>query len=64
MEQDPLELTEEPPVKKEKIEEDEQITIKEELEDEDCTLEPKKEIMDDILAADLTDFLDTTGSCY
>ena len=62
MEQGPVELTKEPPV--EKVEEDEQITVKEELEEEDCNLEPKKEIMDDILAADPTDFLDTTGSCY
>ena len=54
---------EEPPVKKEKIEEDEQITVKQELEDNDCDLESKIEIVDDMLAvyktesADLTEFL-------
>ena len=41
---------EEPPVKKEKIDEDKQITVKEELEDGDCDLESKIEVVDDMLA--------------
>ena len=57
---------EEPPVKKEKIKEDDQITVKEELEDEDCDcdLESKIEVVDDMLAvyktesADLAEFLE------
>ena len=61
------EYGEEPPVKKEKIGDDEQITVKEELKDEDCDLETNIEIVDDMLAlyktesADLDEFLEDTN---
>ena len=49
MEQDPLEVNEEPPVKKNRIEDDKSIVlIKEELVVEDCDLETKVDIDDDM----------------